>query len=83
MAEILDFKCPNCGGAVRFDSSSQRMKCPYCDASFDVDELKSYEEEKQRGGQDRMEWDTSSGPKWEDDETAVSYTHLAGEHGAL
>ena len=69
MAEILDFKCPNCGGAVRFDSSSQRMKCPYCDASFDVDELKSYEEEKQSGGQDRMEWDTSSGPKWEDDET--------------
>jgi len=36
MADLLDYKCPNCGGAVAFDSTSQQMKCPYCEASFDV-----------------------------------------------
>ena len=30
--DIQEYKCPNCGGAVKFDSGAQKMKCPYCDA---------------------------------------------------
>ncbi len=30
MAEIFEYKCPCCGGAVSFDSTVQKMKCPYC-----------------------------------------------------
>ena len=31
MSEIKEYKCPACGGAMEFDSKSQKMKCPYCD----------------------------------------------------
>ena len=39
MPTILDYKCPACGGKAEFDSLSQKMKCPFCDTTFDVSEL--------------------------------------------
>ena len=40
MAGMLEYKCPCCDGAIKFDSTTQKMKCPYCDTEFDVDTLK-------------------------------------------
>ena len=37
MSELKDFKCPNCGGRLEFDSASQKLKCPYCDGEYDVE----------------------------------------------
>lgn len=37
--ELLSYKCPNCGGDVRFDPSSQKYKCEYCLSLFTQDEL--------------------------------------------
>ena len=37
---LMEYKCPHCGGVLEFDSASQKMKCPYCDSAFDVEELK-------------------------------------------
>ena len=43
MAEQLsNYKCPNCGGPLRFDPETQKLKCEYCDSLFtqeDVDEI--------------------------------------------
>ena len=39
MAVLQEFKCPNCDGAIEFDSASQNMKCPYCDAEFEIEAL--------------------------------------------
>ena len=36
MTTLLEYKCPNCGGAIEFNSSIQKMKCPYCDTEFDM-----------------------------------------------
>ncbi|GBU24290.1 hypothetical protein R83H12_00918 [Fibrobacteria bacterium R8-3-H12] len=38
--DIKEYKCSNCGGTVKFDSSSQKMKCPYCDTEFEIDWVK-------------------------------------------
>lgn len=35
MSELKEFKCPNCSGRLQFDTKTQRLKCPYCDGSFD------------------------------------------------
>lgn len=40
MSEIIDYKCPACGGKLEFDSSLQKMKCPFCDSVFDVEQFK-------------------------------------------
>ncbi|MDR1790202.1 MAG: hypothetical protein LBR20_00800 [Propionibacteriaceae bacterium] len=36
---VLEYKCPNCGGAISFDATAQQMKCPYCESTFDVQAL--------------------------------------------
>ena len=50
MAKMQEFKCPCCGGSIEFDSSAQKMKCPFCDTEFDVKTLsehaKAVEEEQ-------------------------------------
>ncbi len=30
------YKCPNCGGESVFDAKTQKMRCLYCDSTFDV-----------------------------------------------
>ena len=36
---VLEYKCPSCGGTLLFDSTAQKMKCPYCDSAYDVKDL--------------------------------------------
>ena len=43
--ELVTYKCPNCMGAVVFDSSSQQFKCEYCSSVFTLEQLKQYEDE--------------------------------------
>ena len=40
MSELIQYKCPCCGGAVEFNSTAQKMKCPYCDTEFEIETLK-------------------------------------------
>lgn len=69
MAEIQEYKCPCCGGAIEFDSSLQKMKCPYCDTEFEMETLKSYDDELKNQGTDDMKWDTHAGAEWQEGET--------------
>ncbi|MGT2755175.1 hypothetical protein [Streptococcus ovis] len=47
MAEVIEYKCPNCGGAIAFDSRIQKMKCPYCDSELEMESLKHLDEQLQ------------------------------------
>lgn len=60
MAQLLEYKCPRCGGAISFDTSLQKMKCPFCDTEFDVDAVKMSQENL---NEDEMNWG-SSGEEW-------------------
>ena len=67
MAALLEYKCPCCGGAIAFDSSVQKMKCPYCDTEFEMDALRAQDEalrQEQEQTED-MSWDTSAGSDWQ------------------
>ncbi len=44
MAASLQYKCPNCGGAIEFDSAEQKPKCRFCDTTFDSETLRQYDE---------------------------------------
>lgn len=33
---VIEYTCPNCGGKLEFDSQTQKLKCPYCDSTFDI-----------------------------------------------
>ena len=68
MADLQDYKCPACGGAIGFDSSIQKMKCPYCDTEFEMETLKAFDEELKNQPPDDMHWERPEGEDWSQDE---------------
>ncbi len=69
MAVLQDFKCPCCDGAIEFDSSTQKMKCPYCSTEFAVSDLQAYSDALSGKTEDNMQWDSAAGNQWQPGET--------------
>lgn len=71
MQTLLEYECPCCGGKIEFDSTVQKMKCPYCDTEFDVEAMKDLDrelEQEQDGSHDHMNWDEKAGQDWQEGE---------------
>src|SRR5699024_12609797 len=66
MAKLLEYKCPSCGGALKFDSSVQKMKCPYCGTEFEMEALKNYDDVLNQEQPDAMNWETQAGSRSEE-----------------
>jgi DNA-directed RNA polymerase subunit RPC12/RpoP len=64
--DIKEYKCPNCGGAVKFDSGTQKMKCPYCDTEFEIAALAEYQNQLSLPETDRFEIDAAGSKAWEE-----------------
>lgn len=78
MGVLQEYKCPSCGGTVEFDSSTQKMKCPYCDSEFDIEALKQNE---QSLGESEMQWNISS-DEWKSGETGSLRSYSCESCGA-
>lgn len=68
MNTLQEYKCPCCGGAIAFDSSLQKMKCPYCETEFDMETLAGYDSVLQGEKADDMHWESTAGAEWESGE---------------
>jgi DNA-directed RNA polymerase subunit RPC12/RpoP len=68
MADLQQYKCPACGGAIGFDPNIQKMKCPFCDTEFEVETLKAFDAELKNEATDDMRWKTPAGEQWSDAE---------------
>ncbi len=68
MQNMQEYKCPCCGGAIAFDSTLQKMKCPFCNMEFDMETLEDYDTGLQEEP-NSMEWETSAGSRWQESET--------------
>ena len=44
MADIIEYKCPHCGGTLEFNAEVQKMKCPFCDSIFEMAELQALDD---------------------------------------
>lgn len=83
MSTLLDFKCPACGGAIQFDSATQKMKCPYCDTELDMTEMQAQDDildtqspDIDNSGAsapdveaDNLNWNNDAGNEWSNGET--------------
>lgn len=47
MADILNYKCPNCSAPLTFDSKTQKMTCDFCGSSYTLEELREIYPEQQ------------------------------------
>jgi len=69
LAALQEYKCPCCGGSIEWNSSLQRLKCPYCDTEFDQATLESFDEDQKNDVEDDMSWQTQAGTGWAAGET--------------
>ena len=68
MPVLKEYKCPCCDGAIEFDSTLQKMKCPYCGQEFEMETLQAYDAELNNQPQENMNWDTAAGGEWSEGE---------------
>jgi len=66
MAELMDYKCPACSGALEFDPATQKMLCPFCGSSYEMAELQGKDAEAAAG-----EWKSADTGEWDDANVAV------------
>ena len=81
MADLQEYKCPCCGGAISFDSDVQKMKCPYCDTEFEVETLLSYDEDLNSEGSEDLSWETKAGGEWQEGEADGIRTYVCNSCG--
>jgi len=80
LAQLQEYKCPCCGGAIAFDSSIQKMKCPFCDTEFEMETLVSYDNELKQETGDSMDWKTDS-DVWQDGDSDNLHTYVCRSCG--
>jgi len=81
MAGLLQYKCPCCGGAIEWNSSVQKMKCPYCDTEFELETLQAYDAELATDTQDEMEWQDEPGSEWAEGEASNLRVYVCNSCG--
>ena len=69
MADLLQYKCPNCGGSIEWNASVQKMKCPYCDTEFELETLRQLDEELGSEKPEDMDWGNKPDSEWDESET--------------
>ena len=57
--QVLEYKCPSCGGGLHFGEGNQRMKCPYCESEFDLDDIVSYHVNQDQSEEPEFQWEES------------------------
>lgn len=68
MADIFEYKCPNCGGAINFDANAQKMKCPYCDSEFSPQAFLNKDKRLEEQEPDDFTWQEKAGQEWDSGE---------------
>ncbi len=76
---LIEYKCPCCSGAISFDSTLQKLLCPYCNTEFDVDAVKDFNEaDEESKAQEALKWDeyteNSGNGNWKEGEELNVYT---------
>ena len=77
MASIANYKCPACGGPLHFDSDLQKLKCEYCDSTYEPSEIEALYEKKETEGSKDI-----SHQNWSEDEVKGMHAYSCPSCGA-
>lgn len=83
MPSLLVYRCPNCGGELKFSSDSQKMKCENCFSEIDVKTFEEQINNPQDVESNSLDLEMLAHRKWEGDEAngmrIYSCTSCGGE----
>lgn len=52
---VITYKCPNCGGELKFDPGTQQYECEYCMSHFNQEEMEAANPQSGRAQEGRQE----------------------------
>ena len=81
MPQLHEYRCPSCGGAIVFDSDSQKMKCPYCSTELEVEALAAYDSVLQETAPEDFRWEQPAGSQWTEGETERLRSYVCNSCG--
>lgn len=67
---VIEYKCPCCNAGLVFRGNTQKLKCEYCDNSFDLDTVRAFNEHNQEQAETKIEWDKDTHVQWSENEHA-------------
>ncbi len=70
-AQVTNYKCPACTGALHFVGASGRLECEFCGSSFDVAEMEAMHAGAEQKAANA--WDTSGFDEWSAEEGMKAY----------
>ena len=71
---LLEYKCPCCAGKLEFDSTLQKVKCPFCDSEFEMSMFEQLDEALDSQVEDNLDWQTSTVDTWGVEEGMKAYS---------
>lgn len=66
MEQVLEYKCPCCNAPLVFRGNTQKLKCEYCDNTFDLETVRSCNDQPQT--QDAFQWEDTTQTQWSREE---------------
>lgn len=70
MANLQEYKCPACGGALVWDGALGKLKCPYCDSVYELSAMEAVDAQlEEKIPDDAMDWTGNVGQQWGAGET--------------
>ena len=78
---VLEYKCPSCGGGLHFDEGNQRMQCPYCDSLFDLDQVLTYNAQLDESQEPDFQWDNPETAQWNEEDQAALHSFVCPSCG--
>ena len=81
MTDLMDYKCPCCNGSIEFNSSVQKMKCPYCDSEFEMDALKEFDDSLSDEAADNLTLSAPEADEWTAEETSGMSVYVCNNCG--
>lgn len=68
---VLEYRCPCCDAGLLFSGQAQKLKCEYCENTFDIDTIRAYNESQGQHSEEII-WEDPVQQKWcEDDQNNV------------
>lgn len=65
---VIEYKCPCCGAGLAFGGETQKLKCEYCDTSFDIDTVRAYNESENQPQEEPISWEKDQEHHWTQEE---------------
>ena len=68
MTNLQQYKCLACGGALTFDTKTQKLKCPFCDNIYELATVEAFDKQLEADKVENMNWETPKNTTWDNDE---------------